>query len=160
MELASDAGIKCINLVDSEQDIPLSERVKRANVMYKINKTCVYISVHGDAAGAGVIDHPATGISVFTSPGQTTSDKFAEVIYNELAKEFGTSTKMRNDMQDGDHDWEANFQVLTATKMPAVLVENGFMTNYEECKKMMTDEYRTKLAEAYVSAMKVWDETN
>lgn len=160
ISLATAEGVKCVDLVNSQKDVPLEERVQKANALYKTDKTCVYVSVHGDAAGAGVVDHQATGISVFTSPGQTNSDKFAELMFKEFEKLFGATTKMRNDMQDGDHDWEANFYVLTKTLMPAVLVENGFMTNSVECKKMMTDTYKNQLARSYVNAFKLWDETN
>jgi N-acetylmuramoyl-L-alanine amidase len=34
--------------------------------------------------------------------------------------------------------------------MPAVLVEMGFLTNEAECKKLIDEEYRTKLAEGIV----------
>ena len=32
--------------------------------------------------------------------------------------------------------------------MPATLIEIGFISNEEECDKMMTEEYRQKLAQA------------
>jgi N-acetylmuramoyl-L-alanine amidase len=40
----------------------------------------------------------------------------------------------------------AFFYVLKAVKMPSVLVEIGFVTNREEVKKMLTPEYRKRIA--------------
>jgi N-acetylmuramoyl-L-alanine amidase len=47
----------------------------------------------------------------------------------------------------------ANFHVLRETKMPAILVECGFMTNREECELLKSDAYRRKCAEAIVAGI-------
>jgi hypothetical protein len=44
----------------------------------------------------------------------------------------------------------ANFHVLRETRMPAILVECGFMTNREEYGLLKSDAYRRKCAEAIV----------
>lgn len=41
----------------------------------------------------------------------------------------------------------ADLYVLRATKMPAVLIEGGFMTNREEAKLLLSEEYRKQCAE-------------
>jgi N-acetylmuramoyl-L-alanine amidase len=48
----------------------------------------------------------------------------------------------RTDMSDGDIDKEAKFTVLTRTKMPSVLVENGFFDNYQDAV-WLTENYRS-----------------
>ena len=40
------------------------------------------------------------------------------------------------------------FYVLRNTNMPAVLTENGFYTNKEECALLMKSEIRQKIADA------------
>jgi N-acetylmuramoyl-L-alanine amidase len=37
--------------------------------------------------------------------------------------------------------------------MPAILSENGFHTNKEECAKMFTKEWNEKIAQAHVNAI-------
>jgi len=43
--------------------------------------------------------------------------------------------------------------VINSTKMPASLIEIGFISNPEECEKMMTESYRQTLAEAVCDAV-------
>ena len=45
------------------------------------------------------------------------------------------------------------FQVLRGTKMPAVLVEVGFLTDETERAQLLTEEHQTKLADAMLSAV-------
>jgi len=53
----------------------------------------------------------ARGFSVYTSKGQTKSDKVAEIIIDQFIKNF-PEIKTRMEMIDGDKDYEANFTVL------------------------------------------------
>lgn len=142
------ANIKFTDVVNSENDISLKARVSKANSIYAKDKTAIYISIHADAAGNGNEDYPATGISVFTSPGQTKSDILAQNVFEKLDFKLGNSTKKRTDMTDGDSDTEAHFYVLTATACPSILCELGFMTNRKECELMNTPKWREDCAQA------------
>ncbi len=149
-------GIECKDIVDSNTDIPLSVRVKAANELNKTRK-CIYISVHSDAAGDGIKWHSASGISVYTSPGQTKSDIFASILLDELEAQFELSTKWRKDYSDGDADKEENFYVLRKTIMPAVLLELGFHSNKEESKRMLTSEWKNKVVASVVTSIQKWE---
>jgi N-acetylmuramoyl-L-alanine amidase len=142
------ANIKFTDVVSSENDISLKQRVSKANSIYTKDKSAVYISIHADAAGKGIEDYPATGISVWTSPGQTKSDTLATKVYNCLDKKLGNTTKKRADHSDGDPDNEAHFQVLTSTTCPAILCELGFMTNRKECELMQSAKWKEDCAQA------------
>jgi N-acetylmuramoyl-L-alanine amidase len=156
LALCEKKGIRAIDIVSSEEDISLGVRCARANAQYAKRK-CAYISVHSDAIGDGKTWQPATGISVWTSPGQTDSDVLAEIVINELQKKFGSTVTWRKDNKDGDQDKEAHFQVLTGTHCPAILIEAGFHTNEAEAARMLTDDWRTKLSEAITDAILVYD---
>lgn len=150
--------IEYIDVVNSQTDVSLGVRVKKANEIHMQGyKPCVYISFHGDAAGDGIQWHQASGISVFTSKGQTKSDVFAALVIDSLEEKFGNSTKWRKDTTDGDEDKEENFYVLRETLMSAILIESGFMTNKEECTKMMGDEWKEMVAEAVCDAILKWE---
>ena len=43
---------------------------------------------------------------------------------------------------------QAPFKVLTGVACPAVLVEVAFISNQEEERKLLTEEFQTKVAEA------------
>lgn len=152
-------GIDCVDIVKSNKDIPLQDRVLAANELSKTRK-CVYISFHSDAAGDGVYWHPASGISVYTSVGDTPSDPLAEIMLNELAANFGNKVKWRTDKTDGDADKEENFYVLKNTICPAMLIECGFHTNKDEAKSMLSDSWKIEYVKAVVSAIKKMVELN
>lgn len=142
------AGIPFSSVVNSNNDISLKARVAKANSIYAKDKSAIYISIHADAAGNGNEDYPATGISVFTSPGQTKSDILAQEVFKALDAKLGNSTKKRTDSTDGDSDKEAHFYVLTATTCPSILCELGFMTNRKECELMQTAKWKEDCAQA------------
>jgi N-acetylmuramoyl-L-alanine amidase len=140
-------NIEYINLVDTNEDVPLSTRVKMANEVYReSDKPCIYVSIHAN----GFTDESANGWEVFTSPGETKSDHIATVLYEEVEKEFPL-IRMRKDTTDGDVDKEAKYTVLMDTAMSAILSENFFMTNEKECKTiLMSESGRNQIANAHI----------
>jgi N-acetylmuramoyl-L-alanine amidase len=57
---------------------------------------------------------------------------------------------MRQSTSDGDPDKEAKFTVLMDTTMPAILSENFFMTNYDNCHKyLLSEEGRDRIAKIH-----------
>jgi len=134
-------------LVTEEYDVSLRERVARTNELYmRYKDKLVYlVSVHGNAAP----NPKAHGIEVWTSKGKTKSDELAVHFYNNL-KKLGWKMRPNNSIE---LDREANFYILKRTKCPAILTENGFYTNEEECKKMMTFFWRNNIALAHVKAI-------
>lgn len=148
------AGIKYEILVPEEKDISLTERANRVNKIWKnTGKKCFLISVHANAAGMGNEWMNARGWCVFTSKGRTKSDDIATVFWEEMKTEF-PNNKMRMDTSDGDVDWEANFAMLYNTKCPAILTENFFYDNKEDCKLLKSQAGRIKIASAHVRAIK------
>jgi len=129
-------------LVPEDYDVNLSERVERVNTLVKTNYNSVLISIHGNA-GKG------RGWEVWTSKGQTPSDRVAKVFYGEAAKEF-PEMKMRIGTSIEDPDKEMNFTILKNTLCPAILTENFFFDTEEECRLMMTNEFRQRVANMHI----------
>jgi N-acetylmuramoyl-L-alanine amidase len=147
MKLCSDANIECINLVNTEEDVSLSERTARANEIYRnTDKPCIYISIHAN----GFSEESANGWSCYTSEGETKSDQIATILYEKAETEFPGEYIRKDTYSDGDVDKEANFWVLAKTAMPAILSENFFMTNYDNCHKyLMTESGRDRIAKIH-----------
>jgi N-acetylmuramoyl-L-alanine amidase len=154
-----DNNIDFFDCVNSENDIPLTTRVKRANDLHK-HKPCVYISIHSDANGDGIKWDDASGMSVYTSIGQTKSDIFAELVINELQENFKSEVKWRTDITDKDKDKEENFYVLKNTNCPAILCEFGFHTNLIEATKMLSFDWKNKIILSLVYAIKKYELKN
>ena len=153
-KLCQDANIDYVNLVDTNLDISLSKRTAKANEIYRnTNKPCIYVSIHAN----GFTEESANGWEVYTSKGETKSDEIATILFEKAQAEFPTH-KMRIDTKDGDPDKEANFYVLKHTAMPAILSENFFMTNEKECKLLMSEDGRDRIAKIHFEMIKEIEE--
>lgn len=143
-------GIPYVHLTPEYEDRTLQTRVDRANKYRR--KKCFFLSIH---ANAGPAPNVGNGFEIFTSRGNTKSDKIATIFGEEFKKMF-PNKRLRTDFTDGDLDKESpNFFVLRKTAMPAVLTENFFMDNFQECKNiMMTREGRNKIIDFHVEAIK------
>jgi N-acetylmuramoyl-L-alanine amidase len=136
--------IPYVNIAPEYWDVSLATRVNRANKFPA--KDSFYLSVHANAGGGH-------GSEFFTSPGQTKSDPIATIFGQEYQKMF-PNRRLRADYSDGDLDKEANFYVLTKTKMPSVLTENFFMDNFEEFTNILnTKAGRQKIIDFHVQAI-------
>jgi N-acetylmuramoyl-L-alanine amidase len=134
-------GFNVIKLYHEIDDTPLKARIIKAN-NYKNYEQAILISIHGNAGMKG-----ANGWEIFTSPGKSKSDEIATYIYDEVKNT--NLFRMRPDITEGDPDKEANFYVLTQSKVPAVLSENGFFTDRNDSNKMFSKEGQEKLADAH-----------
>ena len=147
-------GIDASLVVTETNDISLSTRVQRVNKMCsKIGASnIILLSIHSNAAGDGSKWMSAQGWSCYTSKGETKSDMIAECLYDAFEAEFA-DRKIRKDMSDGDRDWEENFYVLKKSKCPAVLLENFFYDNRDECAWLLKDETKERIADAIVKGI-------
>ena len=147
-------GIDASLVVTETNDISLSTRVQRVNkVCSKVGASnVILLSIHSNAAGDGSKWMSAQGWSCYTSKGETNSDAIAECLYDAFEAEFA-DRKIRKDMSDGDRDWEENFYVLQKSKCAAVLLENFFYDNREECAWMLQEETKRRIADAAVKGI-------
>jgi N-acetylmuramoyl-L-alanine amidase len=133
--------IAAIDTCATELDLPLSVRVNIINSIYQKYENAVLISLHSNAGGG-------TGFEVWTSYGQTRSDKFAGILFSQFSLDF-PDVKMRKDTSDGDVDKEDAFYILKNSHCPAVLPECLFYDNYEDYKMLDDPDFRIR----YVSTL-------
>lgn len=116
---------------DSIEDTSLPNRVNTADAIYGKDKRAIYLSIHSNAGGG-------SGFEIFTSPGQSKSDKIANIFCDVYKKRF-PNYPFRADKADGDADKEADFFVLRKTDCPSILVENLFFDNKKEAELLRSD---------------------
>lgn len=145
----SAEGIQYRIIVPEENDISLSERARRANEIYdQANGKAFLLSVHANAGGG-------TGWECYTSVGLTKADELATILCEEATREFQPDGwRMRFDYSDGDPDKESQFAILVKTKAPAVLTENFFMDTEKDCRFIMSETGRERIAKMHVAAIK------
>lgn len=128
-------GFDVLDVSPEDGDTPLSKRVNRANS----SKVDLYISIHANAFSN--VWNNAQGIETFV---YSLSDKktmdFAKCVHDELITHTGRKNRGIKE--------NSSLYVLNSTKMSAILVECGFMTNLEEANLLRTEEYRKKCATA------------
>ena len=148
------AGVDAALVVTETNDVSLRNRVNRVNsICNRLGASNVLlVSIHANAAGNVSAWMNAKGWSCYTSKGKTESDSLAECLYDAFEEEF-QDRKIRKDMSDGDRDWEENFYVLQKSKCPAVLLENFYYDNREECAWMLQEETKKKIASAAVKGI-------
>lgn len=122
----------------TENDVSLANRVNMAN---KIKDLDLFVSLHSNASGNGVVWTEPSGYGIYTSKaGAAAGRNIAAGKLIARAKE--TSIKLW-----GNGLFHDGLYVLKYTNAPAILVEHGFHTNKAETELLRTSEYRQKLAE-------------
>lgn len=145
MAKLKEVGINYVQIHHDYLDTPLSGLVVNANA---IKGSTIYLSIHSNA-GKG------NGFEVFTSKGETKSDKYAEIVCQVLKKDF-PEYPLRQDTRDGDSDKEEDFYVLKNTNCPAVLVELLFFDELEQAKFLNSPQGQERLADALFKAVLMW----
>jgi hypothetical protein len=104
----------------------------------------LYFSIHIN----GHTNTSANGYEDFIYP--TAPQKTAEIrkaIHNAISRVWVNAGRTNRGIKT------ANFQVLRETKMPAVLVENGFITNSQDAGLLKNESFRAQLVEAMAAGI-------
>lgn len=132
-------GVEILLTHADDRDVPLKERTDKANNW----KADLFVSIHANASGNDW--NSAQGIETYvytTRP--PAAVKLASAVQRHLIRATGRP----------DRGVKAeNLHVLRETKMTAILVECGFMTNRQEVELLKSDEYRRKCAAAIVQGI-------
>lgn len=144
-------GIKSVKLVPENIDIPLKERVRRANQIYRENgKQAILISIHCNAAGADGKWHTANGWSVFVAQNASSNSKrLAKGLY-EQAEKKGLKG---NRSVPKEKYWVQSLAMCRDTNCPAVLTENMFQDNKEDVALLLSEEGKKKIIETHVQGV-------
>jgi len=129
-KLLKEKGVNVKLTRSTDVFVGLDERAEMANEW----GADVFISIHHNALMKAM-----HGTMTFYYPTSYKGKEYATIIHNDLLRNLGS-----NDLGIKS----ANFVVLKKTKMPAVLVEIGCLTNDAELAKLDTEEYRQKAAES------------
>lgn len=154
LSMLRDMGMTAYLVVTETNDISLQTRAMRVNRICDSTgrENVILVSIHANAAGNGSAWTTAQGWSAYTTKGVTKSDALAECMYDAFEAEF-PERRIRRDYQDGDRDWEENFYIIQKTRCPAVLLENFFYDNREECSWLLQDRTKERIACAVVNGI-------
>ena len=178
--LARELGISALLTRDTDVRVPLEERVARANAF----GADLFVSIHCNAERSGsvrgvmtfVLDgshgHAAVGLleqeNASRSPDAVELSRFLQQFDDAATAERSTTFAMLlqrstlaslaagypEAVDGGVHG--AGFYVLVGARMPAVLFETSFISNALEERRLGTERYRQKLADAIVNAVRAY----
>ncbi|WP_025324514.1 N-acetylmuramoyl-L-alanine amidase family protein [Deferrisoma camini] len=157
-DLALDVALRLAQELVDQRCVPILTRytnvttplAARAEIERRVEPD-LFVSVHCNAAD----NQAASGMEVWTSPGETPADRAATAILESLSAAF-PDRRVRADWEDGDPDREARFYVLRKTRAPAVLVEMEFLTNPYGLEFLTRESNRSRMAEAIASGALQW----
>ena len=159
-------GYKILLTRKTDKFVELSDRAEYANK----SRANLFVSVHCNAASSKSVSGvetfavtpqwmPSTASSRQTKsdnikvPGND-SDNWSQLLSYYIQRSIRAAT--------GSPDRgvkRARFAVLKSTKMPATLIEVGFLSNTSECRRLATSSYRQKIAEAIASGIMTYHRT-
>lgn len=146
-----DRGIDAERIVREYSDVPLSERCRRANAIYKeTGKKAILISIHCNAAGNGASWMNAKGLSVFVSNNASINSKRLATCLAEVAE--GIPVHVRT-QERGQLYWQQNLAICRDTNCPAVLVENFFQDNKEDVEYLLSPEGKQNVVRIHVDGI-------
>ena len=139
-ELLSEYDCKVIRVGDTtgKKDISLAQRVATAN---NVGAT-VYVSVHHDS---GVGGGYGGGTTVFYYSGSSARKEQATRLYNAVTLKTKLVGNRVNKVQ------KKGFYVIKNTKMPAFLIENGFMDSATDVPIILSPEHAENTAQGILS---------
>ena len=144
-KLTKQKDVQAIVSRNEDIFIDLADRAKFANEQ----GVDMFVSIHLNWQ-TGWTD--AVGLETYYS-------KEKNDISGDLAKQIQETITSYVDVRDRGVKAE-RFQVLLQSKMPAVLIECGFLTNDEEAKKLKDEAYQDSLAEGIAQGILTYLDTN
>lgn len=144
-------GIDAERIVKEDSDVPLSERCRRANNIYRdTGKKAILVSIHCNAAGNGISWMNAQGWSVFVSNNASLNSKRLAESLAQVAKCIPVS--IRKPMPQQPY-WEQNLAICRDTNCPAVLTENFFQDNKENVEYLLSREGKQAVVQIHVDGI-------
>nr|CAJ1851318.1 endolysin [uncultured phage] len=144
-------GIDAERIVKENIDVPLSERCKRANNIYReTRKNAILVSIHCNAAGNGTSWMNARGWGVYVSDNASFNSKRLASSLAEVAE--GKDVTVRKQSPGQDY-WVQNLAICRDTNCPAVLTENFFQDNKEDVEYLLSSEGKRTVANIHVEGI-------
>ena len=135
--LLEELGAEVVLTREADETLSLDERVRIANS----NEADLFVSIHCNYYED---DASISGLECYYYAESDIGKQCAEKILDTIAD--GGDVDTRNTK-------ESDFYVLKRTKVPAVLVELGYLSNAKECQLLAKDEYRDTLEKELVEGV-------
>ncbi len=146
-------GYQTSLIVPEDTDVSLRDRVARVNAICRAEggaSNCVLVSLHVNASGILPQWRPAHGWSVYI--GFNASRNSADLADMLAGKAEEAGLYLRRQYPDKGY-WRQSLAMVRDTLCPAVLTENLFMDNSEDCTFLLSEEGMERITRLHVEAL-------
>lgn len=180
--LAREVGVSTLLTRDTDVFVALDERAARANAF----NADLFVSIHCNASENAdqrgvmtfVLDASKDSLAARIAARENASTEAAaaelanalsrvdsvdrlrasEHFAQLLQRAAGASLGLKYDEVRDHGVRRAGFYVLAGARMPSVLFEGSFISNYEEARRLNQGDYRQRLADSIVNAVRAYRE--
>jgi N-acetylmuramoyl-L-alanine amidase len=180
--LAREVGVSTLLTRDVDAYVPLDERAARANAFHADLFLSIHLNSSPDPAARGVMTFvldssrddassevaarenastaaAAAELANSLSGIQSADRRAASLLFAELLQRAAGASLRQVHPDILDHGVQpAGFYVLAGATMPAALFEGSFLSNPVESKRLNSEGYRQRLADAIVNAVRAYKE--
>lgn len=152
-KVLSDSGFEAVLTRDKDEVLSegikfskvgdLNTRCKIINEAYAKNAKCVLVSIHQNSFTSPSVH----GAQCFYYQRSEESRQLAEIFQNKLNEVINTEKPKKSKPND-------SYYMLINSKCPGVILECGFLSNYEEEQKLAGEEYQIQLAKLINECLK------
>lgn len=120
------------------------EDLKNRIEVINSNKPAITISIHQNSYS----DETVKGTQIFYFTHSVEGKEAAEIMQEEFLSDFPNNIR---ELKAND-----TYYLLKKTEVPTLIVECGFLSNYEEAKLLSQEEYQSKMAETIAKGIETW----
>ncbi len=178
--LAREVGVSTLLTRDVDAYVPLDERAARANAFHADLFLSIHLNSSEDPRTKGVMTFvldssrdaaasriaarensstEAAAVELANSLSRTDSETrraASETLAKLLQRAAGASLRQKYRGVEDHGVRRAGFYVLAGASMPAVLFEGSFISNPLEARRLNSEDYRQRLADALVNAVRAY----
>lgn len=136
--MLQQAGAKVVMTRKTDQFLALGDRTKVVNQ----EKADLFLSLHVNSSSLATVH----GTETFWNRNyeRFNSQALATSLQSTLVNTLGTRDRGVK---------EAGFEIIKYTKVPSVLIELGFITNYNEAQRLASEEFQDQASQAIIEGL-------
>lgn len=136
-------GIEVLRVDDTtgKRDVTLEQRTDKANAW----GADFYLSIHHNAANK-IFDGGGIVAFAYTKP-QKASLEWQKALYDSAIKHTGLKGNRATPLA------KKNLHEVRETRMPAILMECGFMDSRSDCPQILSEDFADKMAKAFAEVI-------